>query len=89
MSHHVTDKITPFTDGSWKITTIRYGLSNKCYSYIEHRCNEADTDDEHRWRHLNYKIEGRGDPCTYCEEAPPEGLQAVFWFIKSNEPFRP
>jgi hypothetical protein len=92
MSRSDTDTTTPFTDGSWKITTLKYGMSNRSYSYIEHHCERdynAEEVDVQRWRHLNYKIEGRGDPCEYCNEAPPEGLQACFWFLKSNEPFRP
>ena len=85
MSNHVKHIETPYEDGDWKITTLVYGVNARRYSYIEHRCNKTPIGTPMKWRQLNYLVSGRGNHCQYCHTAPPEGLQAVFWFLKDDQ----
>ncbi|KKN92467.1 hypothetical protein LCGC14_0209580 [marine sediment metagenome] len=55
---------------------------------IEHRCrgscsrHKCGSDLE--WHPFVYGLCYRGIPCFACREAPPEGIQAMFWFLKEG-----
>jgi hypothetical protein len=85
MSNHVKKVRTPLKDGNWKITTLVFGNAPDQYSYIEHQCPKPAVGFPMRWHQMYHHPDTRGVPCVGCKESPPEGMQAVFWFLRSNE----
>ncbi len=80
-------KTVNITDGRWRVVTWKYEGPNSIFIYLEHRCGKPNYGDhDHdpppagRWTHYAYRIKQIG-PCCSCHEDPPDGIQAMFWFL--------
>lgn len=75
------------TEGTFRIYTIPRGLKLRppsMLSYIEHKCPTADAavnSLDPRWVVFCNNTETCDTSCWMCNEAPPDGIQAMFWFL--------
>jgi hypothetical protein len=53
---------------------------------LEHKCTAAYEGEKYRWKAHMYSWENRAVPCSWCGVAASEGLQATFWFLKTEGP---
>lgn len=85
--HDVMEEVIYFAEDRWRIVGYNK-LGGTAYITIEHRCH-ADLDNTGivtgRFIPISYHPDSRGRKCQWCKEHAPEGLQAVFWFLKENE----
>ncbi len=71
------------TDGRFRINTLRYSM-DRTHNFVEHNCGEQSPWPG-SWRFYAAGRTPMGKCCSTCNVGPPEGLQAVFWFLKDEE----
>ena len=73
------------TIGSFRICQ-RDGMRSGPAVCIEHRCDSSDRLGRGAvWYPFVYGLHYRGIPCFACRKAPPEGIQAMFWFLREAD----
>jgi hypothetical protein len=66
------------TIGNWRVAEAEVGSLS--HWRIEHKCGRH----QYVWWPWTYSVINRGFQCEACYECPPEGIQAMFWFIKEG-----
>jgi hypothetical protein len=71
-----------YTDGNWRLrrgdANLITDLGGLC---IEHSCVSSS---RHPWHTFAWTLPYRDRRCGYCQKPPPEGIQAMFWFLKEG-----
>lgn len=89
MSNHITSGPEfLYEDEGFRI--CQYGIRHKkTYTFIEHKCMKEDRDGSGAFQNWRWHVsdpEVSGIECRMCDTRPPEGLQAVFWFVSGPFP---
>lgn len=82
MSNHITSgPDTLLEDDGFRI--VQYGIEGhrSTYTFVEHLCVAKDEVLDKGWRWHGSDPAEVGYECPKCTRRPPEGLQAVFWFV--------
>jgi len=76
-----------YEDEGFRICQYGIRASGKRYTFIEHHCEQENYSHSDRgWRWHVSDPEKSGIECRACDTRPPEGLQAVFWFVSGPFP---
>lgn len=71
-----------FTDKDWRIIRFERPLNGFIYVYLEHKCPIDDGGTYAKdWCGYSRTPESCHRSCVRCHEFPPEGLEAVLWFM--------
>jgi len=75
-----------YTEGKFRLVRWHYGTSLQ-HTYIEHACptkHSRTIGENDDWTGFIYNWQLRGMPCTLCDTHMSEGLQALFWIMKTE-----
>lgn len=87
MSHQIDFESGPDTlleDDGFRITRYSIEGHQSTYTFVEHLCaanKEDPTAPSYGWKWYESDPKEVGFECPGCTRRPPEGLQAVFWFV--------
>ena len=79
-------KVILYTDNDYRISTNsnRLKIDDPNLVWLEHLCNHRHWGQAH-WRIMWCDVKSRGRRCKTCQRSASDGLQAVFWFLKSDQ----
>jgi hypothetical protein len=72
-------KTVRFEDGLFRLSRYRY-KGGFDWWFIEHRCGRGG-----HWKWFSGVPEDCHAPCWACTAVVPDGLHAMFWFVKDGQ----
>ncbi len=73
------------TDGDFRVIEFIRPLNGFIYTYLEHKCPYAKEKYAREWCGYSTEPSVCHRECHGCGEYPPDGLQAVLWFLHERE----
>jgi hypothetical protein len=76
---------TLLTEGRWRVSKWVTSYEGYPIYEIQHSCIYAGGEKSAWCTHVFHPT-SRGEPCSVCDGAAPEGIQSSFWFLTTENP---